>query len=92
MDYISHEEIASITLFDVRVSESELMVYESCVKYVVDNCPEDDLYAHTGCKTKLELDSIRIDPILLIKKHMLKEFLPQKYINKEYLPKSESED
>ncbi|TCP69404.1 hypothetical protein EDD57_10963 [Baia soyae] len=35
MDYLDHKEIATVVLFDLTLSEGELMVYESCIEYVL---------------------------------------------------------
>ncbi len=36
MDVIKYEEIASVTLFELQLSEGELMVYESCIEFVLE--------------------------------------------------------
>jgi hypothetical protein len=40
MELIKHEEVASVTLLDLRLSEGKLMVYENCIEFVLNNCPE----------------------------------------------------
>ena len=37
MDILSKECIASVTLFDVRVSEGELMVFADCMRIVMEH-------------------------------------------------------
>lgn len=79
MELLKHKEIASVNLFDIRLSEGELMVYESCIEYVIKMCDEKKIYELTGCETKEELLSYQDDLRQLILKHVLKEYLPEKY-------------
>ncbi len=79
MDYLSHEEIADVTLFSLRLSEGELMLYECCIDFVLKNCDEKALYDLVGCETKEELKSFQSDLKEIIKLYVQKEFLPEKY-------------
>lgn len=67
MDYLSHEEVADVTLFNLRLSEGELMLYESCIDFVLMNCDEEALYDLVGCESKEELKSFQNDLKELIK-------------------------
>ena len=49
MEFLGHKEIASVTLFDLKLSEGELMVYEGCIEYVLKNCNEREILRITGC-------------------------------------------
>jgi hypothetical protein len=79
MDYLSHEEVADVTLFNLRLSEGELMLYEGCIDFVLKNCDESTLYDLVGCETKEELRSFQDDLKEIIKLYVQKEFLPEKY-------------
>lgn len=79
MELIKHEEIASVTLFDLRLSEGELMVYESCIEYVLNNCNENEMYDLTGCESREELATYQFDLKNLIKLIVNKDYLPEKY-------------
>lgn len=68
MEILKYEEIASVTLFDLQLSEGELMVYENCIEYVLENCPEEQLYELMGCENREELASFQADLKELIKK------------------------
>ena len=82
MEFLKHEEIASVSLFDLRLSEGELMVYESCLEFVVNNCNDRTIYSLTGCESKDELEDYRYELRKLIKKYVRKEYVPNKYKNK----------
>ncbi|MFF2482314.1 hypothetical protein [Paenibacillus sp. NPDC058071] len=79
MELIKQEDIASVSLFDLRLSEGELMVYESCIEYVLNNCNENDLYDLTGCENREELTTYQIDLKNLIKSLVNKNYLLEKY-------------
>jgi hypothetical protein len=66
-------------LLYLRLSEGELMVYESCIEFVLKNCDEQKLYDLVGCETKGELKSFQEDFKELIKTYVQKEYLPEKY-------------
>lgn len=79
MEYLGHNEIASVTLFDLKLSEGELMVYEGCIDFTLKNCDEEALYDLVGCETKEELRSFQNDLKKLIKLYVQEKFLPEKY-------------
>lgn len=78
MDYISHKEVSSVHLFELRMSEGELMVYENCINFVLNNCKEEKIYDLIGCESKEELKSFQKDLELFIKKYVQEEYLPEK--------------
>ncbi|MHC1684282.1 MAG: hypothetical protein AB6733_15205 [Clostridiaceae bacterium] len=49
MDLINCENISYCTVFDLRLTQDELEVYESCMKYILDNCDNDKIKEITGC-------------------------------------------
>ncbi|MBG9775991.1 hypothetical protein O0555_18035 [Brevibacillus laterosporus] len=79
MEYLGHKEIASVTLFELKLSEGELMVYEGCIDYVLKVCDDDEILQLTGCSTKEELKSYQDELKQMIRRYVLKEFLPSKY-------------
>ncbi|REK69238.1 hypothetical protein [Paenibacillus paeoniae] len=79
MELLKQEEIASVTLFDLKLSEGELMVYENCIEFVLNNCSEEYLYKLTGCENREELASYQQDLNNLIKTIINKKYLPEKY-------------
>jgi hypothetical protein len=79
VELLKAQEVASVALFDLRLSEGELEVYEGCIEYVLRVCSESDIRSLTGCDTRAELAVYREDLISLIKAHVSKRFLPDKY-------------
>ncbi|NUU74528.1 hypothetical protein HP552_04575 [Paenibacillus xylanilyticus] len=79
MEVLKQDEIASVTLFDLRLSEGELMVYADCIEFVLNHCSEEQLYELTGCENRVELVSYYDDLKNLIKTVINKKCLPEKY-------------
>lgn len=42
----------TVNVFDVDISEDGLMIYESCINYVLLNCSDTDIYKITACENK----------------------------------------
>lgn len=75
MKLLSHENIASIELFKVRLSEGEIMVYESCIQYVLDHCDDNMIYTLIGCENKNELtNGFQIQLQYLLQKYTQKDY------------------
>lgn len=83
MRYLKHEEIATVNIFDLKLSEGELMVYEGCLNFVINNCNEKKIYDLTGCESKDELKEYQEELRGLIKKYVRSEYLPSNYQNEE---------
>ena len=79
MDYYSHEEIASVIFYNLRLAEGELLMYEACVNYTIENCPESQVYEMTGCESKDELIGVQEDLVYLLKKITEKRWLPDRF-------------
>lgn len=79
MELISHQEIATVTLFDLSLSESELMVYESCIAFVLKMCDDELISQITGCGNAEELAAFQEDLLMLIKNYVSQDYLPDKY-------------
>ena len=78
MEYYGHENIAYCTVFDLKLSQDELEVYESCIRYVLEKCNETTIYSLTGCKME-EINAIHQDIRNLILTYVPNENLPDKY-------------
>lgn len=80
MDYINHKNISYCTVFQLELSQDELEVYESCMKYVQEHCSEDEIYKITGC-TLNELSSWHKELKNMIISYVDEVNLPDKYKN-----------
>ena len=68
MEIIKHTEIVSVNLFDIRVSEDEIDVYEAALSYLLKTLPESQILELLGC-TKDELEGMRDDLYNLLDTH-----------------------
>jgi hypothetical protein len=78
MEYLEHEEVAYCTVFNLKLSQDELEVYESCMKYVLEKCNEKEIFDLTGCKIN-ELKAWQEEIRKLIITHVDEEILSEKY-------------
>lgn len=78
MDLMKVEVIATVALFDLRLSEGELEAYEACIDFMLKTCDEQRIYEVTRCTVE-ELEILRNDLRELIKAHVDPAFLPPKY-------------
>lgn len=67
----------TVNVFDVDISEDGLMIYESCINYVLLNCNDTDIYKITGCENKKALTEIQKLIISVLYYYTDKELLPQ---------------
>ena len=79
MDLLKQEEVASVNLFDLRLSESEIIIYEGCIDYVLKMCNDKKIFELTGCESKEELTWFQDDLKKLIMTYVSKEFLLERY-------------
>ncbi|WP_222436616.1 hypothetical protein [Serratia fonticola] len=79
VDLLQKECIASVTLFDLRTSEGELMVYEGCIDYVLAHCSDEEISKITGCGDKEELSFYKDELLRLIKMVERPEYLLERY-------------
>ena len=68
MEIIKHTEITSVNLFDIRVSEDEIDVYEAALSYFLKTIPESQIIELLGCTTD-ELEEMRDDLYDLLNTH-----------------------
>lgn len=74
MDLLSHEEIASVSLLSLKVSEGELMAWEGCVDYVMRNCTDIEIEQLTGCKDHNELRILVVELQSLLKTYVNRKY------------------
>ncbi|GED79378.1 hypothetical protein PFL02_62280 [Pseudomonas fluorescens] len=73
------ECIASITIYDLRVSEGELMVFADCIDMVAKRYSDSAIAENTVCESKEEL-SFYLDEIKELLKGMShQEYLPERF-------------
>ena len=68
----------TVNVFDVDISEDGLMIYESCINYVLLNCNDTDIYKITGCENKKALTEIQKLIISVLYYYTDKELLTQR--------------
>ena len=78
MEILSTEDVASVTLFTLKISESEIQAYEACISYVLDRLTPDEIEALTG-HTRDELKDVHHELLSAILAHCPKQFLPERY-------------
>jgi hypothetical protein len=78
MEILATEDVASVTLFTLKISESEMQAYESCIAYVLDRLPAHEIEILTG-HTRDELKDVHHELLAAILTHCPKQFLPARY-------------
>lgn len=78
MEYIKHDEISYCTVLDLILTQDELEVYESSMRFILENFNEQKIYEITGCTIE-ELSSFIEDIREIFKKYVRDEVLPSKY-------------
>ncbi len=81
MDLLKEDFISCVTLFDVRLSESEITVLTDCLNLILAHCSDEQINKETVCENKEELSWYRDDLLGLLKAMKHKEFLPEKFKN-----------
>ncbi|EBS7636330.1 hypothetical protein CDR68_21720 [Salmonella enterica] len=71
-------------MFKLELSEGELTLYESCLHFVLEHCPEEELYEMVGCESRQELSTFQKSLLRLMVKYVDKRSLPQRYFEDEY--------
>jgi hypothetical protein len=80
MDLLKQEYVANaVTLFDLRLSESEITIYLDCVNFMLEYCTNEQINQHTEFMDKEELSWVRDDLLALIKSIEHKDFIPDRY-------------
>lgn len=78
MEMLATEDVASVTLFTIKISESEMQAYESCISYVLDCLTTNEIEDLTG-HTRDELEDVHRELLATILTHCAKQFLPERY-------------
>ncbi|MBG6030525.1 hypothetical protein I5E97_05605 [Proteus hauseri] len=80
MDLLKQEYVANaVTLFDLRLSESEITIYLDCINFMLENCTDEQINQNTICMDKEELSWKRDSLLVLLKGMEHKEYLPDRY-------------
>lgn len=78
---ISYIPEADVNLFDVRLSESEVIIYADCLNYVLTHLSDEKIHQETECSNKQELSHYLNDLRGLINSIKNKRYLPDRYKN-----------
>ena len=78
MEILVTEDVASVALFTIKVSESEMQAYESCIAYVLHRLSHEDIENVTG-HMREELEEVHQELLTAILAHCPKQFLPERY-------------
>jgi hypothetical protein len=78
MEMLATEDVASVTLFTIKISESEMQAYESCISYVLDRLTSNEIEGLTG-HTRDELEDVQHELLAAILTYCPKQFLPERY-------------
>jgi len=84
MYLLKHDDSSGVSMFQIEMSDGEMTLYESCLHYVLTNCPEEKLYELVGCEDKGELRSFQEALLRLLVKYAEHDLLPRRYFDKEY--------
>lgn len=84
MYLIEHNDDSGVSMFKLELSEGELSLYESCLHFVLEHCPEEDLYGTVGCESRQELANFQETLLRLMVKYVDKRSLPERYFEMEY--------
>jgi hypothetical protein len=60
MEILSKDQVAAVTLINVKVSEDELALYEAVLSYVLDSLNSEELELRFGASVD-EIEGIRDD-------------------------------
>ena len=89
MELLRSEDVASVILFDIRLSEGEIETFATALAHMLDNLDDAHLHAafnHDGeanCETPLEtrqfLETTLEELMSLIQEHCYIEYLPPRF-------------
>ena len=79
MDVLKKECIASVTLFDLRLSEGELMVYADCMRIIKERLCDSEIASLTVCESKDELSHFLEDMLDALKLVERKEYVSDRF-------------
>ena len=70
---------ADVTLFDIQLSESEVIIYTDCLNYVLTHLSDEQINQEMECSNIQELSYYLSDLKNLIKSMEHKKYLPDRY-------------
>lgn len=79
MDILRKECIASVTLFDLKVSEGELMVFADWMRIVMEHRTDSQIADMTVCESKEEFSSFLSGVTDVLKAMQRQEYLPDRF-------------
>lgn len=79
MDILNKECISTVTLFDLKVSEGELMVFADCLKIVMENYSDSEIADMTVCESKEELSYFLAGVTEVLKEMVRQDYLPDRF-------------
>ncbi|NUF50248.1 hypothetical protein [Gilliamella sp. ESL0250] len=71
----------TVNQFHLDISEDGLMIYESCINYVLENCSDKEIYKITGCENKETLKEIQKNIITILYYYAAKDLLLPRYFD-----------
>jgi hypothetical protein len=90
MDFYSHEEIAHIKLFHIRISDAELQLYEQCLYHILHNCDDEEIRTITNCISKEELSWFWQDIAELVLEYLVRNVDPNDTLDTAYIKRLEA--
>ncbi|WP_338490942.1 hypothetical protein VRB78_11300 [Pseudomonas trivialis] len=79
MDILKKECIANVTLFDLRLSEGELMVYADCMRIIKERLCDSEISPLTVCESKEEPTHFLEDMLDTPKLVERQEYVPDRF-------------
>jgi hypothetical protein len=78
MEILVTEDVASVTLFTIKVSACEMQAYESCIAYDLEHLSHAEIEKVTS-HMQDELQEVHQELRTAILTHCPKQFLPESY-------------
>ncbi|NWA29218.1 hypothetical protein HX866_30470 [Pseudomonas gingeri] len=79
MEILNKECVSSVTLFDLKVSEGELMVFADCVRIVMEKYSDSEIADLTICESREELSYFLSGLTETLKEMVRQEYLPERF-------------
>lgn len=78
VEVLQVEEIATVCLFDLRVSEAQLKLLERCIDHILNTCTEEQIDLMTGYESHEELESCYEEVLRSIRYYVDPDYLPHR--------------
>ncbi|WP_157696415.1 hypothetical protein [Pseudomonas asplenii] len=79
MDILKKECVGSVTLFDLKVSEGELMVYADCMRVVMEKFEDGEISDMTICESRKEISYFLAEVKKVLREMVCQEFLEDRF-------------